>query len=223
MKKLSREEVIDIFNFRFATKEFNGDIVPDADMEMIAEAGRLSPSSFGLEPWKFVVVADKNLINEVAEVSWGMQRQAPTTSHMILGLTRAGKHVRYDAKYLHDIWVENKGVSEEFFEGLKPILEQFQKANMDIENSDKDLLTWSTRQNYIAMGNMMTAAAMIGVDSCAVEGFDKEKVEEILVKKGILDKENFDLSYIIVFGYRADSPKREKSRKPASEIIEWVK
>lgn len=223
MKKLSREEVIDIFNFRFATKEFNGEIIPDADMEMIAEAGRLSPSSFGLEPWKFMVVADKNLINEVAEVSWGMQRQAPTTSHMILGLTRAGKHVRYDAKYLHDIWVENKGVSEEFFAGLKPILEQFQKANMDIENSDKDLLAWSTRQNYIAMGNMMTAAAMVGVDSCAVEGFDKEKVEEILVKKGLLDKENFDLSYIIVFGYRADSPKREKARKPASEIIEWVK
>ncbi|MGL4451772.1 MAG: NAD(P)H-dependent oxidoreductase [Sarcina sp.] len=223
MKKLSREEVIDIFNFRFATKEFNGDIIPDADMQMIAEAGRLSPSSFGLEPWKFVVVADKNLINEVAEVSWGMQRQASTTSHMILGLTRAGKHVRYDAKYLHDIWVENKGVSEEFFEGLKPILEQFQKANMDIENSDKDLLIWSTRQNYIAMGNMMTAAAMIGVDSCAVEGFDKEKVEEILVKKGILDKENFDLSYIIVFGYRAEEPKREKARKPASEIIEWIK
>ena len=73
------------------------------------------------------------------------------------------------------------------------------------------------------MGNMMTAAAMIGVDSCAIEGFDKEKVEEMLVKRGILDKENFDLSYIVLFGYRQDEPKRAKARKPASEIIEWVK
>ena len=223
MKKLSREEVIDIFNFRFATKEFNGEIIPDEDMQMIAETARLSPSSFGLEPWKFVVVADRNLIKEAAEVSWGMQRQAATTSHMILGLTRTGKHVRYDAQYTHDVWVENKGVSEEFFEKLKPVLQEFQKTNIDKEISEKSLLDWSVKQNYIAMGNMMTAAAMIGVDSCAIEGFDKEKVEEMLVKRGILDKENFDLSYIVLFGYRQGEPKRAKARKPASEIIEWVK
>ena len=223
MKKLSREEVIDIFNFRFATKEFNGEIIPDEDMQMIAETARLSPSSFGLEPWKFVVVADRNLIKEAAEVSWGMQRQAATTSHMILGLTRTGKHVRYDAQYTHDVWVENKGVSEEFFEKLKPVLQEFQKTNIDKEISEKSLLDWSVKQNYIAMGNMMTAAAMIGIDSCAIEGFDKEKVEEMLIKRGILDKENFDLSYIVLFGYRQGEPKRAKARKPASEIIEWVK
>ena len=221
--KINKKDVIDIFNFRFATKEFNGEIIPREDMEMIVETGRLSPSSFGLEPWKFLVSDSKELINEAAAVSWGMQRQAPTTSHVVFGLTRAGKDVRFDAKYLHDIWVENKGVSEEFFAGLKPILEQFQKSNMDIESSDKALTEWSARQNYIALGNMMTSAAMIGVDSCAVEGFDKEKVEEILVKRGLLNKEEFELSYIIVFGYRAESPNREKSRKPASEIIEWVK
>lgn len=223
MKKLSREEVIDIFNFRFATKEFNGEIIPDQDMEMIVETARLSPSSFGLEPWKFVVVSDKELINEVASVSWGMQRQAATTSHMVLGLTRKGKDLRYDSKYVHDIWVENKGVTEEFFSKFQPILEEFQKSNIDSEASDEGLLNWSVRQNYIAMGNMMTAAAMIGVDSCAIEGFNKEKVEEILVKRGILDKENFDFSYIVLFGYRSEEPKRAKARKPASEIIEWVK
>ncbi|MGL5634114.1 MAG: NAD(P)H-dependent oxidoreductase [Sarcina sp.] len=221
--KLNRKDVIDIFNFRFATKEFNGNIIPKEDMEVIADTARLSPSSFGLEPWKFLVVENKELMKEIAEVSWGFQRQVDTTSHIIIALTRAGKHVKYDAEYLHDLWINNKGVSEEFFAGLKPILAQFQIENLDADNTDKLLLEWSKRQTYIALGNMMTGAAMLGIDSCAIEGFDKAKVEEILVKKGLLDKENFDLTYFVAFGYRAESPKREKARLSADEVIEWVK
>ena len=60
--KLDRKDIIDIFNFRFATKEFTGEIIPKEDMEMIAETARLSPSSFGLEPWKFLIVENKELI-----------------------------------------------------------------------------------------------------------------------------------------------------------------
>ena len=220
---MNRQDVIDIFNFRFATKEFNGKIVPREDMEMIAETGRLSPSSFGLEPWKFLVVENKELIAEIAKVSWGFQRQVATTSHIILGLTRVGKDTRFDSEFVKNNWLDNKGVDEEFLAGLLPMLGGFQEANMQISEGSDRLLDWNCRQNYIAMGNMMTAAAMIGVDSCPVEGFDKEAVEKILVEKGLLNKEEYEFTYLIAFGYRAEAPNRAKARRTAEDVIEWVK
>lgn len=220
---MTGKEVLDIFNFRFAAKEFNGNIVPDSDMEIIAQTARLSPSSFGLEPWKFIVVSNKEIMKEISEVSWGFQRQQPTTSHIIIALTKQGKEVRFDSEYMRNLWLNTKGVTEEFFDGLMPILGGFQKANLDIDNTDIHLLEWSKRQAYIAMGNMMTGAAMMGIDSCAIEGFDRQKVEEILVKKGLLDKAEYDLTYFIAFGYRAEEPKREKSRRESKDVIAWAK
>ena len=193
--KLDRKDIIDIFNFRFATKEFTGEIIPKEDMEMIAETARLSPSSFGLEPWKFLIVENKELIKEISEVSWGFQRQASTTSHIVIALTKAGR---------------------------KDVLKNFQVGKLEADETNEKLLEWSKRQTYIALGNMMTAAAMREIDSCAIEGFDKEKVEEILVKKGLLDKEKYELTYLIAFGYRKEEPNRKKSRLPKSEVIQWV-
>lgn len=221
--RMTGKEVIDIFNFRFATKEFTGEMIPQEQMEVITQTARLSPSSFGLEPWKFLVVEDEALMAEIAKVSWGFQRQVETTSHIVIALTKQGKAVRYDSEYMRNLWLNTKGVSEEFFEGLMPILEGFQKGNLDIDNTDEHLLNWSKRQTYIAMGNMMTGAAMMGIDSCAIEGFDKEKVSEILVKKGLLDTKEYDLTYFIAFGYRSEEPHREKSRRATEDVIEWVK
>lgn len=221
--KIKRENVIDIFDFRFATKEFNGEIIPREDMNMIMETARLSPSSFGLEPWKFLVIENKNLIKEIAEVSWGFQRQAPTTSHLVVALTRAGKDVKYDSEYVKDLWINTKGVKEELFERTKGVLKTFQNENLKADENYDELLEWSKRQSYIALGNMMTSAAMIGIDSCAIEGFDKEKVEEILIKKGLLNKEKFDLTYLVAFGYRKENPSREKARLSEEKVIEWVK
>lgn len=223
MKKLNRQEVIDVFNFRHATKEFNGEIVPREDMEMIAETARLSPSSFGLEPWKFLVIENKELMAKIAEVSWGFQRQVATTSHIIIGLTRVGKDTRFDAEFVKRNWLDNKGVDEEFLKGLLPILGQFQEANLEISKGSDMLYDWNCRQNYIAMGNMMTAAALIGVDSCPIEGFDRAAVENILKEAGVLNTDEYGMTYFIAFGYRAVDPKRSKARRTAEDVIEWVK
>ncbi len=220
---MKREDVIDIFNFRFATKEFNGEIIPREDMNMIMETARLSPSSFGLEPWKFIVVENKEFIKEIAEVAWGFQRQAPTTSHLVLALSRVGKDVKYDSEYVRELWINTKGIKGELFERKKGILKNFQFENLKADKSYDELLDWSKRQAYIALGNMMTSAAMIGIDSCAIEGFNKEKLEEILIKKGLLNKEKFDLTYLVAFGYRKENPSREKIRLSQEKVMEWIK
>lgn len=223
MKKIDRQDILDIFNFRFATKEFDGRKVPQEDIETIVETARLSPSSFGLEPWKFMVIEDRELMDKMAEVSWGVQRQMPTTSHAILGLTRKTVDMRYDSEYIKDLWLNVKGAGEEIYSYVKNTLEGYQKNLFDLDNTDEKVLEWSRRQTYIAMGNMMTTAAMLGVDSCAIEGIDAKKIEEMLAERNLIDTDHFEVTYMIVFGYRKEEPHREKSRRDAKDIISWVK
>jgi nitroreductase len=89
---------------------------------------------------------------------------------------------------------------------------------------DRKLFDWAGKQVYIPLANMMTAAAFIGIDSCPMEGFDREKIEEILSKEGIIDTNEFGLAVMVAFGYR--SPNAEifpKTRQPIDKVVEWIK
>ncbi len=83
------------------------------------------------------------------------------------------------------------------------------------------MFDWASKQSYIALGNMLTAAAMIGIDSCPIEGFIKEKAEVLLREKLGVDTEKYGLSYMVAFGYRKENPKRPKSRRNIKDIITW--
>lgn len=85
-------------------------------------------------------------------------------------------------------------------------------------DGDENVYSWTARQTYIAAGNMMTAAAIKGIDSCPIEGFDKAKVEEVLG----LDTKKFQLSMILPFGYRIN-PQSTQMRLPFEEVIEFIK
>ena len=80
---------------------------------------------------------------------------------------------------------------------------------------------WASKQTYIALGNMMTTAALLGVDSCPMEGFDLDKVTEILADEGILDTEHFGISVMVGFGYRAEEPAHGKVRQNKDDVISW--
>lgn len=98
-----KQEILDAFQFRHATKEFDPDRkISDEDFQFILEAGRLSPSSVGLEPWKFIVVQNKELREKLRQVSWGAQGQLPTASHFVLLLGRTAKEMRHDSGYVAD-------------------------------------------------------------------------------------------------------------------------
>lgn len=99
----------------------------------------------------------------------------------------------------------------------------FQTNDFKLIDSDRAMFDWASKQTYIALANMMTTAAMLGVDSCPIEGFNIEKVEEILSEEGILDKEHFGVSVMVGFGYRDEQPHREKTRQPMEDIVTWVK
>ncbi|MGG0717900.1 NAD(P)H-dependent oxidoreductase [Robertmurraya massiliosenegalensis] len=217
-----KQEILDAFQFRHATKEFDPTKkITDSDFEFILEAGRLSPSSVGYEPWKFLVVQNRELREKLREVSWGAQGQLPTASHFVLILARTIKDTKYDSKYVEDQMLNVKQFPPEIFAQIKELYKSFQEDDLHLLESDRAIFDWACKQTYIALGNMMTAAAQIGIDSCPIEGFDFDKVQAILEEAGLLEDGHLGVSVMVAFGYRAKEP-RPKTRKKLEDIVQWV-
>ncbi|MFA9557033.1 NAD(P)H-dependent oxidoreductase [Evansella sp. AB-rgal1] len=217
-----QQELLAAFRFRHATKEFDPNKkIKDEDFEFILETGRLSPSSIGLEPWKFLVIHDQELRNKLRNVSWGAQGQLLTASHFIVILARTIKDVKYDSDYIKNQMINVKKFPEELMGKIQERYKAFQESDQQLLDSDRTILDWSIKQTYIALANMMTAAAFIGIDSCPIEGYEYDSVHNILEEEGLLEEGHLDVAVMVAFGYRAKEP-RPKTRKDKQEIIQWV-
>jgi nitroreductase len=219
-----KDELLKAYNFRFACKEFDKEKkISDDDFNFILETGRLSPSSFGWEPWKFVVVQNMDLREKLKEFSWGAQKQLPTASHFVLLMVRKSSGTKAGSDYLKYMANDIEKLPQEVIDGKMKFYKKFQESDFDLTD-DRKLFDWAGKQVYIPLANMMTAAAYIGIDSCPMEGFDREKIEEILSKEGVIDTKEFGLAVMVAFGYR--SPNAEifpKTRQPIDKVVEWIK
>ena len=113
-----QETIINAFNFRHATKEFDPKKkVSDSDFHTILETGRLSPSSLGLEPWRFVVIENEDLKEKLKPYSWGAQKQLNTASRFVIILAR--KNVTADSEYVQHIIRDIKNTKKVRFQQLK--------------------------------------------------------------------------------------------------------
>ncbi len=216
---VSQEQVISAFQFRHATNTFDTTKqISEEDFNYILEAGRLSPSSMGLEPWKFVVVQNPELRNKLKAVSPGAQRQLDTASHFVIILAQTD--VRYDSEYLMDQLKHVKQLPEEVITFYSSALKDVQEVNGSLTD-ERFLYEWSAKQTYIALGNMMTAAALVGIDSCPMEGFDYAAVDRILEEEGLYQEGNLKVSVMAAFGYRSEEPARAKTRRTIDQIVTW--
>ena len=216
-----KEDIINAFNFRHATKEFDATKkVSDEDINFILKTANLSPSSFGFEPWHFVVVQDKELRELLKPVAWGAPLKLDTASHFVLGLSMKAQMVKHDAAYIMHMMKEVKQLPEDVIEMYSKFYREFQERDFDLD-TDKKLFDWSSKQTYIVLGNMMTAAALTGIDSCPIEGFHQEKAEALLREKFGVDTEKYGLSFMVAFGYRKEDPTHEKSRRNIEDIVTW--
>lgn len=216
-----KQEILKAFQFRHATKKFDDKKeIPEEDFQFILETARLSPSSFGYEPWKIIVVQNKEIREKLMPFTWGGQGQLPTASHFVLILSRNGKDMHFDAPYIQNKMKAN-GLSEESQKKRYSIYKTFQESDFHLLESERAMFDWSSKQSYIALANLMTSAALIGIDSCPIEGFDKEKVEQVLKEEGILTGDNLELSVMAAFGYRTEEP-RAKTRDSLDTLVDWV-
>jgi nitroreductase len=99
---------------------------------------------------------------------------------------------------------------------------EFQERDFDLD-TDKKLFDWASKQTYIALGNMMTGAALQGIDSCPIEGFHQENAEALLKEKFGIDTNKYGLSYMVAFGYRKEEPAHPKVRRNIEDIVTWKK
>lgn len=222
--KPTKEEILKAYQFRHACKEFDvNKKISDEDFQFILETGRLSPSSFGFEPWKFVVIQNQDIRNKLLPVAWGAQKQLPTASHFVVILARKKEEMIYNSSYISNFMKNIQQLPEEVITMKRGFYKEFQESDFQLLESDRAMFDWASKQTYIALGNMMTAAAQIGIDSCPIEGFNKEKVEAVLKEEGILSDKSFGVSVLVAFGHRLEEPKRDKTRQTMNMIVEWIK
>lgn len=218
---IDKKEILNAYQFRHACKEFNADkIIPKEDFEFILETGRLSPSSFGLEPWKFLIVQDKRLREALKNNAWGAPLKLDTASHFVLGLSMRSPLMKWDSAYIADFMKNVQKLPENIATMRTNFFETFQKSDFDLTD-DRKIFDWASRQSYIALGNMMTAAALIGIDSCPIEGFKQKETEAILEKEFGVNTKEFGLSYMVAFGYRKQNPMEAKTRRAAQDVFIW--
>lgn len=202
-------------DFRHACKIFDETKkISDEDMRFILEAGRKSPSSFGQEGWKFLVITNEELRAKLRPFCWD-QPQITTCSHLVIILA-AIEAVKPESGIPALRFARREMPQEK-----KDFYNKLYKDHLTVTkvlDSDENVYSWTARQTYIAAGNMMTAAAIKGIDSCPIEGFNKAKVEEVLG----LDTKKFQLSMVLPFGYRIN-PQSTQMRLPFEEVIEFIK
>jgi len=207
-----QNEFMKAMDFRHACKVFDENKkISDEEIDYILETAHKSPSSFGMEAWKFLVITNEELKAKLRPVCWD-QVQITSCSHLVIVL--AG---------IESVKVES-GIPKQRFERrdmpkeqLDFYLDLYAKHLSHTLSSDENIYSWTARQTFIAAGNMMTSAAFIGIDSCPIEGFEKEKVEKILN----IDTSKYQLSLVLPFGYRLNEQSTQL-REPFEDIVEFI-
>lgn len=174
MSATSLPNINEQLNWRYATKAFDPKKkISAADWAALEDALVLTPSSYGLQPWKFLVVADSAVRAQLMPHAWG-QRQVVDASHFVVICARTSMDETYVDKYLQDM-ATKRGIPVKALDPLRGmILGSLQQ--MDYAATQE----WAAKQCYIALGNFMTVAALAGIDTCPMEGFVPEKFDEIL-------------------------------------------
>ena len=205
---------LEAMKFRHACKIFDENKkISAGEFDFILEAGRLSPSSTGLEQWDFLVVQNPQLRQKIRAVSWD-QPQITTCSHLVVILAKVaeGKGV---GKYVEKMIERREDKAPDMIGDRKKFYGDFLSGRFG--GDDELIYHWSSKQCYIAAANMMTAAASLGIDSCPIEGFDEAALNGILG----LDTSKQRVAIVVPFGYRL-KPQPKKYRREINDVVKWI-
>lgn len=213
MNKIDHSQLIGQLNWRYATKQFDPlRKISGHDWAALEEALVLTPSSCGLQPWKFVVVIDQATREKLVPASWG-QRQVADASHLVVFAIKKNLSEQDVDAHISRI-SEVRGAPRESLTGFRDMmLGAIIKRFNDAERN-----TWAAKQVYIALGNFLTSAALLGVDACPMEGIDPAKYDEILG----LDKLGLSTVVVAPAGYRAETDKFSQAKKvrfPREQVL----
>jgi nitroreductase len=213
-RTISNEDLLSALRWRYAAKRFNAQKkISEADWRTLEESLVLTPSSFGLQPWKFLVLTDPALRRQLVPVTWD-QPQVVDCSHYVVFAILKNVGVPHLDHHLRRV-SEVRGTPVEKLELYRNLMVgKLVEGPLSLQINQ-----WASRQAYIALGNFMTCAALMGIDTCPIEGLDVDKYDQILD----LPKQGFATVVACAAGYRDAEDKYAKLAKvrfPASELIE---
>ena len=215
-RPVPNDTLIRQLEWRYAVKEFDPTRrISQADWQTLEQALVLSPSSFGLQPWKFFVIDSPEVRAELPAISWGQTQPVDASHFVVLALKKDLSPAHIDS-YISRV-AEVRSVTTESLQGFKDILLSSTKGAAEAGTLD----VWMSRQVYIALGNLLTSAAMLGIDACPMEGFEPAKYDEVL---GLPEK-GYTALCAVALGFRAPTDKYadlKKVRFPREEVIEHI-
>lgn len=193
--------------FAHACKAFDeSKKISEEQLLEILEAGRLTPSSFGLEHTRMLVISNQELKEAMMSFCWN-QKQFPTSSEVVV-LKSLVSDIIAPSEYIQKS-MQERGLDERFMQRLQA----FQEANF---KERADFESWSMKQAYLVASSMVNCAAFMGIDSCYIEGFEREKLEEFFK----IDTQKERIALILTFSYRVKEQK-PKHRKPLQDLVEF--
>ncbi|HEY0429781.1 MAG TPA: NAD(P)H-dependent oxidoreductase [Pyrinomonadaceae bacterium] len=213
IKQISKETILNQLNWRYAVKKFDaGKKISEEDWEILEQSLILAPSSFGLQPYKFIVVKDEELKEKLRPAAWG-QTQITDSSHLVV-IAYKKVLAEKDVEDFIELTSKTRGMPHESLADYENVIKN--SAKNASENGTIE--TWNSRQAYIALGFLLETAALLGIDACPMEGFDAAQFDKIL---GL---EDYSAVALCALGYR-DSENDwlaplAKVRFPKDELIE---
>ena len=198
MKAIAVTDLLDNLNWRYATKKFDSTKTIAAETWAALEDSLvLTPSSYGLQPWKFWVITNTELREQLKPLSWN-QAQVTDCSHYVVFAIKKNLSLEHIDHFIART-AEVRGITVDAIAGYRNIMAS------DVVYGPRSLTVneWATRQVYIALGNFMTSAAMIGVDTCPMEGIEAPKYDKLL---GLPEK-GYATVVACAAGYRAEDDK----------------
>jgi len=211
---IAPETLLDALQWRYATKVFDPERRIPADLwSTLEQTLVLTPSSYGLQPWKFLVIQDPALRQELRPHSWN-QSQITDCSHLVVLLSQRSIGAA-DAERLIQATAAARSIEASSLDGYRNMIQ------IDLIDGPRHQIIerWSSNQVYIALGNLMTAAALLSIDTCAIEGFSPPDYDRILK----LEDSDYRSCVVCACGYRSADDKYAslaKVRYAASELIE---
>jgi nitroreductase len=216
MNSVSPETLLAALEWRYATKKFDPNRrIPAPVWAALEKSLVLTPSSYGLQPWKFVVVTDPGAKRALVPHSWN-QSQPLDCSHFVVFAARQTVDEAYVDRFVARTCSE-RGLPPDALAGYRNMMVG------DVVNGPrgKQAFEWATRQAYIALGQFMASAAILGIDACPMEGIVPARYDEVLELAGT----GYATVVACAAGYRAGDDKYSAAKKirfPAAEIIKTV-
>jgi nitroreductase len=199
---------------RYSVKKFNNEIIPQETLHNILESGKLAASSLGLQPYKIIVVESEEMKQKLIPAFYNPS-QISTCSHLIVIVSK--KIV--DESYINGYFRHISEVRETEIEKLEPFRNSI---NQHITQKTQDeIFNWAEKQSYIVLANLMYAAAIENIDTCPMEGFRQELIEDILS----LDPDTEKVTVTLALGYRSEEDHfqyMKKVRKPNEKLFKFI-